>query len=206
MKRAFPLDAIPKPWSYNPSKWSQRVRICIIAMIATIIAVYMGLYQWGLIDHVWDPVFGSQSEQVLNSDVSHTMRKWFRIPDAIMGAIAYLGDVIFALGGSTRRWQDRPWLVIIFGLDVIPLGVVSAVLVFLQGTVVGSWCFLCLITAVISLILVVLAYDEVWSCLLYLHGVWKKSKNKKLLWNTFWGKPSQIAYEVGRSLENRRRR
>jgi hypothetical protein len=32
--------------------------------------------------------------------------------------------------------------VILFGIDVIPLGIVSAVLVVLQGTIVGSWCVL----------------------------------------------------------------
>lgn len=206
MRKLFPLDAIPAPWSYNPSDWNQRIRICLLAGVAVVIAVYMGLYQWRLIDTVWDPIFGEQSIQVLDSDVSHTMRKWFRIPDAIMGALAYLGDIIFALAGSTRRWQDRPWLVILFGIDVIPLGIVSATLVFLQGTVVGAWCFLCLVTAVISLLLIVLAYDEIWSCVLYLHGVWKKSKNKKLLWDTFWGKPSEIAYEVGSSLAKKRER
>ncbi|MES2273536.1 MAG: vitamin K epoxide reductase family protein [Chlamydiota bacterium] len=200
MKRPFHLDAIPSPWQYNPSSWNQRFWICYIAAIAVVIATYMGLYQWGLIDHVWDPVFGDQTEHVLDSDVSHHLRIWFRIPDSIMGAIAYLGDIIFALAGSSRRWQDRPWLVILFGLDVIPLGVVSAVLVFMQGTVVGAWCFPCLITAVISLILAYLAYDEIWSCILYLYAVWKKSKSKRVVWHTFWGKASQVAYEAGEEM------
>lgn len=200
MKKHFHLDVVPKPWGYNPSKWSQRIPICYLAGIAVLIAIYMGLFQWGLIDHVWDPVFGKQSEQVLNSQVSHTMRKWFRMPDSIMGAIAYLGDIIFALAGSTRRWQDRPWLVVIFGIDVIPLGVVSATLIFMQGAVVGAWCFLCLITAVISIALVILAYDEIWSCMLYLHAVWKRSKDFSLLWDTFWGKASAIGYEAGESI------
>lgn len=197
MKTGFHLEAIPEPWRYNPSKWSQRITLSCIALIAVLIAVYMGLYQWRLIGDVWDPVFGDQSKQVLDSEVSHAMWKWFRIPDSIMGAIAYLGDVIFALAGSTRRWQDRPWLVILFGLDVIPLGLVSATLVFMQGAVVGAWCFPCLITAVISLILIFLAYDEIWSCILYLRKVWKNSHSKKVVWDTFWGKASEIAYQAG---------
>lgn len=200
----FHLEAIPHPWRYNPSSWSQRIQICLLAAIAVLIAIYMGLYQWRLIDSVWDPVFGDQSRQVLDSAVSHTMRKWFRVPDSIMGAIAYLGDIIFALAGSTRRWQDRPWLVILFGIDVIPLGVVSATLVFMQGAVVGSWCFLCLITAVISIVLVFLAYDEIWSSILYLKAVWKRSKSKRLLWNTFLGRASTIAYEAGESILKKR--
>lgn len=200
MPRPFHLNATPTPWRYNPSQWSQRICICLFAGVAAFIAIYMGLYQWRLIDQVWDPVFGLQSQQVLDSTVSHTMWKWFRIPDSIMGALAYLGDMIFALAGSTRRWQDRPWLVILFGIDVIPLGAVSAILVFMQGTVVNAWCFLCLITAVISLLLIFFAYDEIWSCICYLRAVWKKSKDKRLLWNTFCGKASDIAYEAGESI------
>lgn len=194
------VNAIPIPWKYNPSKFSQRLSIALVASIATLIAIYMGLYQWKLIDSVWDPVFGNQTMKVLDSDVSHWITSWIRIPDSILGALAYLGDIIFALAGSTRRWYDRPWLVILFGLDVIPLGLVSATLIFMQGAVVGSWCFLCLVTAVISLVLVVLAYDEVWSSCLFLYRVHKRSKNFSVLWNTFWGRPSIIAHEVANEM------
>lgn len=202
--RKIPLNAIPEPWEYNPSKWSQRLRIILVAAVAVIIAVYMGLYQWRLIDWVWDPIFGDGSMKVLDSEVSHQITSWVRVPDSILGALAYLGDIIFGLAGSTRRWHDRPWLVILFGLDVIPLGIVSAILIFMQGLVVGYWCFLCLVTAVISLILVVLAYDEVWSSILFLWKVWRKSKKFSILWDTFWGKPSQISHTIGTEMAQRR--
>lgn len=195
-RRVASLDAIPVPWQYNPSAWRQRVPICIIAMIAFLIATYMGMYQWRLISSAWDPVFGVQTERVLDSDVSEWMRHWFLVPDAIFGAVAYLGDAIFGLAGSTRRWQYRPWLVVLFGIDVIPLGIVSAVLVVLQGTVVGSWCLLCLMTAVISLVLVYMAYDEVWSCLRYLHRVWQVTRDRRLLWKTFWGQRTPEAERI----------
>ncbi|MBA3956993.1 MAG: vitamin K epoxide reductase [Parachlamydiaceae bacterium] len=200
MKNFCDLDAHPYPWDYNPSSWFQRIRVAILALVAFIIATYLGLYQWGLVDTLWDPVFGEQSALVLTSDVSHQMTDWIRIPDAILGACAYLGDVVFALAGSTRRWQFRPWLVLLFGLDVIPLGIVSAVLIFLQGAVIGNWCFLCIVTAIISLILVVLAYDEVWTSTIYLYRVWKKTRNLKLLWRTFCGIPSEEAYEIANSM------
>jgi hypothetical protein len=182
------LDVPPPPFSYNPSAWGQRIPIVILAAVAAVIAGYMALYQWRIIGSMWDPMFGEQSQQVLDSDVSETMRRWIRLPDAALGMLAYLGDAIFGLAGSTRRWQYRPWLVIVFGIDVIPLGIVSAVLVVLQGTIVGSWCFLCLVTAAISLVLVALAYDEVWACLRYLHRVWKHTHDKRVLWDVFWGR------------------
>jgi hypothetical protein len=190
------LDAIAPPWDYNPSAWRQRVPLCILAGVAFFIAAYMALYQWRLVDSVWDPVFGDQSQRVLDSEVSETMRRWLGMPDAALGAIAYLGDAIYGLAGSTRRWQYRPWMTILFGIDVIPLGIVSSVLVVLQGSVVGYWCFLCLVTAAISLLLVYWAYDEVWSCLLYLRRVWRQTRDPRLLWDVIWGKASARANEV----------
>lgn len=194
------LDAVPLPWDYNPSAWSQRVPICLLAGVAFVIASYMALYQWRLLASAWDPFFGGQTEAVLDSNVSEWMRRWFLVPDAAFGAIAYLGDAVFGLAGSTRRWQYRPWLVVVFGIDVIPLGIVSAVLVVLQGAVVGSWCTLCIVTAVISLALVYMAFDEVWSCLLYLHRVWRKTRDRRVVWDAFCGRPSPIAILAGEEM------
>jgi uncharacterized membrane protein len=176
------------PWNYNPSAWSQRIPLCVLATVAFFISTYLALYQWRLIDGVWDPVFGAGATAgVLDSGVSHRMQRWFGIPDAALGAIAYLGDAVFGLAGSTRRWRDRPWLVVLFGIDVIPLGGVSALLVIVQTAVLGQWCFLCLVTAVISLILVYWAYDEVWSSLLFLRRVWQRTRSVRVVWTVFWG-------------------
>jgi uncharacterized membrane protein len=205
MSSATPLDldtAVP-PWDYNPSAWRQRIPICILAWMAFLIAAYMALYQWRLIESVWDPVFGMESQKVLDSKVAQRMDGWIGVPDAALGALAYLGDAIFGLAGSTRRWQYRPWLVILFGIDVIPLGIVSAILVVLQGTVVGNWCFLCLVTAVISLILVYMAYDEVYSSLKYLHKVHRATRSWRILWSAFWGHPVPEAEQVAATMIER---
>jgi hypothetical protein len=193
------VDAVA-PWEYNPSGWGQRLPVAALALLATLIAAYMALYQWRLIDDAWDPVFGDQTRRVLDSDVSEQMRRRMRIPDAALGAVGYFSEVVLALAGSTRRWQFRPWLVLLFGFDVIPLGVVSVVLVILQGAVVGSWCFLCLVTAAISLMLIYYTYDEVWSCLHYLSRVRRRSGSWRTLWETFCGRPSAIAAAMGREM------
>jgi hypothetical protein len=187
-RAAAVLDAPAPPWRYNPSAWRERIPICVLAGVAALLAAYMALYQWRLIGGVWDPVFGEQSRHVLDSAVSERMRRWFLVPDAALGALAYLGDAVYGLAGSTRRWQYRPWLTLLFGLDVIPLGIVSAVLVVLQGAVVGAWCFLCLVTAAISLALVYLAYDEVWSTIVYLRDLWRRTRSGAVLWHAFWGR------------------
>jgi hypothetical protein len=184
------------PFDYNPSAWSQRIPICLLAGVAFLIAGYMALYQWRIIGHVWEPFFGDGTRRVLDSEVSETMRQYLRVPDAALGAIGYLSEIVLGLAGSTRRWQYRPWMVLLFGIDVIPLGLVSVVLVVLQGTAVGAWCTLCLITAAISLILVVLAYDEVWASLKYLARVWRKTGSKRIVWDVFWGRAPREADEV----------
>lgn len=186
---------------WNPSSWTQRIWIAVIAVLAVVICIYMGLYQWRVIQSVWDPIFGEQTAKVLDSNVSHILALWGRVPDAVLGGVVYFSDMLFAIAGSERRWYDRPWLVTIFALDVIPLGIVSAILVCMQGLVVGSWCFLCLVTAAISLTLVCLAWNEPVACMQYLARVWKRSRSWKMVWWTFWGRASDIAREIVREME-----
>ena len=112
------LDVAAPPYDHNPSSWRQRIPICVLALVAAGIAGYMACFQWGLVPTAWDPFFGEQSAAVLHSDVAQAMHAWLRIPDAALGALAYLGDALFGLAGSTRRWQYRPWMVVLFGLDV----------------------------------------------------------------------------------------
>lgn len=190
------LEVHAPPFARNPSAWNQRIPICLLAAMATVIASYMALFQWGLIASVWDPFFGDGSETVLRSKAAETMDRWLRVPDAAFGAWGYLSEAILGLAGSTRRWQYRPWMVILFGIDVIPLGGVSAILVICQGFVVGAWCTLCLATAAISLVLVFLAYDEVWASLCYLRRVWQHTRDRRLLWQVFWGYASAEAEQL----------
>lgn len=194
--RGLAPDVAAPPFQHNPSAWRQRIPIGVLALFASLISLYMGLFQWGVIDSVWDPLFGDGSETVLKSRESEAMMRLIGLPDAVLGAWAYLTEVVLTFAGSTRRWQFRPWLVVLFGLDVIPLGLVSVVLVVVQGVSVGSWCFLCLVTAAISLLLVFLAYDEVWACLRYLAALWRKERDPALFWDAFWGGASRRAYRV----------
>jgi uncharacterized membrane protein len=184
------LDVAVAPYDYNPSSWRQRVPICLLATIAGVLAGHLALFQWDLIPYAWDPIFGAQTEKVLTSKIAQRMDHWLGIPDAALGVLAYFGDAIFGLAGSTRRWQYRPWMVILFGIDVIPLGLVSAVLVFCQAFVLGQYCFLCLVTAVISLALVFLAYDEIWVSCLYLWRVWRSTCSVGTVWRAFCGRPT----------------
>jgi uncharacterized membrane protein len=170
---------IPPGWTYNPSTWTQRISIVGLAFIGFLLAKYLAAYQLGHISNVWDPFFGDGTKRILESDVS----KAFPISDAGLGAWSYLLDAVAGVYGSSRRWRTQPWVVVLFGLMVIPPGVTSIVLVMLQPIVVGAWCTICLTTAMVMLLMIPPAIDEVVATGQFL----RQSKLQgKSLWNTFW--------------------
>jgi hypothetical protein len=89
------------------------------------------------------------------------------VPDAALGPASYLLDAVTGAIGGTRRWRTMPWIVILFGLAVGPLGIVSVTLVILQPVLFDSWCTLCLCSAVISVVMIGPAMDEFLASLQY---------------------------------------
>ena len=61
-----------------------------------------------------------------------------------------------------------PWLVLIFGLMIAPLGVVSITFIVIQPIVIGTWCTLCLIGAAAVLIQIPYSLDELLATLQFL--------------------------------------
>ena len=177
------VSSIPTAWDYNPSSWSQRWPLIVIAVIGFMIALYLGLYQLDVIASVWEPFFGNGSEAVLNSKIS----KALPVPDALLGAFSYLLDAVTGVIGNTRRWRTKPWIVVLFGIATGPLGLTSVLLVILQPVVVGAWCTLCLVTAVISIVMISPAMDEVLASFQYLQRVQREGYS---VWDAFWGKSS----------------
>ncbi len=176
----------PPGWEENPSSWKQRLPIVGLALIGFLIAGYMSLFQFNIIPSVWEPFFGDGSRKVLTSQLSHVLP----IPDAALGALAYLVDVITGIIGGRRRWRTMPWIVIIFGLAVGPLGLVSIGLVISQPVLVGEWCTLCLASAVISLLMIGPAMDEFLASLQYLK---RQQKRGHSAWRAFLGRETRHA-------------
>lgn len=172
--------SLPPGWSYNPSNWSERLPILALAFVGGGIATYLALYQWGVFAEVWEPLFGNGSQKVLQSDISRLLP----IPDAALGALGYLFDVISGAIGSRQRWRTMPWIVILFGAAVGPLGIVSVLLVILQPLQLDAWCTLCLVSAAISVAMIGPAVDEVLASLQHLK---RESARGHSIWRTFWG-------------------
>lgn len=169
----------PPGWDTNPSAWSERIPIIVLAVVGVAIATYLSLFQFGVIGAVWEPFFGNGSRKILNSRISHILP----IPDAALGASSYLIDAVTGAIGGRERWRTRPWVVVVFGLAVGPLGAISILLVILQPVLYSAWCTLCLLSAVVSLGMIGPAMDEMLASLQYLRVVYE---NDGSLWHAFW--------------------
>ncbi|WP_018614488.1 vitamin K epoxide reductase family protein [Segetibacter koreensis] len=171
---------IPPGWDYNPSTLQQRLPLVLVALLGFCIAIYLSLFQLKIIHSVWDPFFGSGTEKVLTSPIS----KLLPVPDALLGAFGYIVDAVSGIVGGPERWKTKPWIVIVFGVAVGPLGLVSILLVISQPVLFNAWCTLCLCSAVISVCMISPAMDEMLASLQFLQRV-KRSGNP--VWKAFLG-------------------
>ncbi len=143
--------------SSNPSSWLKRERILVLAAVGFAIASYLTAYQLGIILHVWDPVFDQGSVRVLHSWLSRLLP----VPDASLGALGYVADIVLTAVGREDRWRTQPALVLVTGLVLVGMAGVSALLVAFQAFVLRSLCTLCLASAGISFVILRLGWEEV---------------------------------------------
>jgi hypothetical protein len=133
---------VPPGWEDNPTSWPKRIRLILLALVGLCVASYLTLYQLGVLESVWDLVFPAGSPEVL-----HMMEP---LPDAALGALAYVTEIVLSLIGGDDRWRTAPWTVLALGFVIACGVVVSVLLVVVQAFVVGAWCTLCLASAFLS--------------------------------------------------------
>jgi nucleoside-diphosphate-sugar epimerase/uncharacterized membrane protein len=161
---------LPLGWTYSPSSYVQRIPIVALAFVGFFISRYLAAYQLGHVDSAWDPFFdgtagrGNGTETVITSAISRS----FPIADAGFGAVAYALDILTGAIGDRRRWRTMPWLVLIFGLLIIPLGFVSVGFIIIQPPIIGALCTLCLAQAAVTIVLIPYSIDEVLATLQFL--------------------------------------
>ncbi|HSX84343.1 MAG TPA: vitamin K epoxide reductase family protein, partial [Cellvibrio sp.] len=69
-------------------------------------------------------------------------------------------EILVGLIGSQKRWRTMPWLVTLFGIMIVPLGIVSITFIIIQPILLGTWCTVCLIAAAAMLIQIPYSLDE----------------------------------------------
>ena len=162
---------IPPGWSYNPSNWTQRLPIIGLALIGLYVSRYLAAYQLEQIPAVWDPFFvGSPTdpqngtEEIITSAVSRA----FPVSDAAVGGYTYLLEILTGIIGSRMRWRTMPWLVVLFGLMIAPLGITSIVFIIIQPVIIGTWSTIALIGAAAVLLQIPYSLDELLATLQFL--------------------------------------
>lgn len=171
---------VPPGWSYNPSAWTQRLPIIALALIGLYVSRYLAGYQLGYIPEVWDPFFAGEpsdpqngTEEIITSSVS----KAWAVSDAAVGGYVYMLEILTGIVGSRMRWRTMPWLVVLFGLMIAPLGVTSIVFIIIQPVVIGTWSTIALIGAAAVLVQIPYSLDELLATLQFMRRRIKAGRN-----------------------------
>ena len=119
----------------------RRTLIAGLALAGLAIAVYLTLYQLGIVPTVWEPFFGDGSRKVLHSPISRLLP----VPDASLGAVGYLVEIVTGL---------TPKTVLVFGLVAAAMALFGLLLAAVQAFWLRAGCTLCLASAGISVAIV----------------------------------------------------
>jgi hypothetical protein len=153
----------PAGGSYNPSTWTQRLPIVLLALLGLQISRYLAAYQLGHIDGVWEPFFAGSPTDPRNGTeeiiTSHVSEAW-PVSDAAVGGYTYLLEILTGIVGSRARWRTMPWLVVLFGLMIAPLGITSIFFIIIQPLAIGTWSTLALVGAAAMLVQIPYSLDE----------------------------------------------
>jgi nucleoside-diphosphate-sugar epimerase len=171
---------IPPGWDYNPSTWTQRLPIIALAFLGLYVSRYLAAYQLGHVDGVWEPFFeGSPTdprngtEEIVTSWVSEA----WPVSDAAVGGYTYMLEILTGIIGSRARWRTMPWLVVLFGMMIVPLGVVSIFFIIIQPILIGTWSTLALMAAAAMLVQIPYSIDELLAALQFVRRRMRAGQN-----------------------------
>jgi uncharacterized membrane protein len=137
-----------------PSRFGYYLLVTLAAA-GCVVATYLALYQMGIVAAVWEPLFGDGSRIILRSSLARSLP----VPDAAIGAVAYLAEFLCA----TVRWTERArnvWVERAYYALVVTFTVGSMLLVALQWGYFHAWCTLCLTSALLSFIVAGVVISE----------------------------------------------
>ena len=129
--------------------------LAVLAIVGMAVSAYLAAYELGWIGSVWDPMFGTGSERVLTSGIARMLP----VPDAALGVAAYAIDAVLAALLAAGVGTD----VLVSSLLALVAGVgavVGIALAVSQPLFVGTFCTLCLLSTLISIVLAAGAASE----------------------------------------------
>ena len=102
---------MPPGWSYNPSSWTQRMPIIVLAFVGLYVSRYLAAYQLGHIDGVWEPFFAGcppiRRTAPRRSSPPRCLEAW-PVSDAGVGAVTYMLEILTGIIGSRGAGAPCP--------------------------------------------------------------------------------------------------
>lgn len=129
--------------------------LAVLAIAGVAVSGYLAAYELGWITAVWDPLFGDGSQRVLSSGIARALP----VPDAVLGAAAYGLDAALAVllaAGVGSAVAIAGCLAVVASIGAL----VGIGLAISQPLLVGTFCTLCLVSTLISIVLAVGAVRE----------------------------------------------
>ncbi len=133
---------------FETAKSTVRFQAIALAVASAGAMLYVGLYQSRAVRHLWCPVFNKGCEAVADA----AFAKPFGIPDGYISAVFYAVMVVLLLAPGERRWM---WIVL---LVLAGLAALANFLGVRDMAQLGSYCFYCVVTTVLSPVL----FWEIW--------------------------------------------
>ena len=168
-------NAVPPGWDENPTTYSKRRRLIVLAFAGLCVASYLTLYRLGIFTEVWVPIFPKGSPKVL-----HLMEPF---PDASPGALAHMTEVVLSFIAGEDRWRTALRTVLALGFVILCGAVVSVLLVIAQLSVVSAWRTLCLTSAFLSFVIFSSGVKEPLAAIQHLERVRTKVGS---VWRALW--------------------
>jgi uncharacterized membrane protein len=131
------------------------VGLAVLAFAGVAVSGYLAAYELGWIGGVWDPLFGDGSQRVLSSGIARALP----VPDAVLGAAAYGLDAVLAVllaAGIGSAVVIAACLAVVASIGAL----VGIGLAISQPLLVGTFCTLCLVSTLISIVLAAGAVRE----------------------------------------------
>jgi hypothetical protein len=132
------------------------VAIALLALAGAVVSARLAAYQLRWAGPPWEPFFGGGSRHVLAWDFSRALH----LPGAAVGVVAYVAEIAAVAWGGPERYRNRRVAVFASAAIAAALALGSAGLVFLQTAVLHALCTLCLLSAIISFVLLVPTWTE----------------------------------------------
>jgi uncharacterized membrane protein len=120
-----------------------RVLAYMLSASSAAAMLYVGLYQSRAVEHLWCPVFGKGCEVVADAPFARP----FGIPDGYIAAVLYIVVLILLLGPVEKLWDWIPLLIL------VGLATIANALGVRDMARLGHFCFYCVITTVMSPVL-----------------------------------------------------